>query len=148
MQRIGEDIYKWCCALCPQVKAYNEQRQAKKPQLRHGRCCARAPLTHGNHFPAADNKHLGNLDDSFRVGTDQANWYKEPGQNTDETVPSSSNLDSTVIDLDARSSTPSSNSPEPLLPPGNFDGTDTFAKIEQDAVDWPESDASSTAGWQ
>ena len=149
MKYINADIYEWCCALCPQHKAYDEQRQGKKPQLRHGRCCVRAPLTDGNRFPSADNRHLGNPEDTFRVGTDQEDWYKEPSQDTDENVPSTSNLDTTVIDLDARSSTPSPNSPQPPLPPGNFDdGPDDLAHVEQDEVAWPESDVSPTASYQ
>ena len=149
MKYTSADIYEWCCALCPQHDAYNEQRQEKKPQLRHGRCCVRAPLTDGNRFPSANNRHLGNPEDTFRVGTDREHWYKEPSQGTDENVPSASNLDQIIIDEDAQSSTPSPNSPQPLLPHGNFDdGPEDFANVVQEEVAWPESDTSPTASYQ
>ena len=149
MQDIGADIYIWCCALCPQHQAFNEERLKNKPQLRHGRCCVRGPLTDGNRIPSENCRHLGNLDDPFRVGTDRQHWYREPSQNMETNVPSTSNLDQFIIDEDEQSSAPSTNSPQPLLPPGNFDdGPDEFEKVEQEETAWPGSDTSPTADWQ
>ena len=145
MRSIGADVYEWCCVLCAQ----HSLQLHNLPQLRHGRCCVRGPLTEAGRFPSENCRHLGNLDDPYRVGTAQHHWYRDPSQDTEENVPSASNLDKIIIDEDEQNSAPSPNSPQPLLPPGNFDeGPDDFAKVEQEEIDWPGSDLSPTADWQ